>query len=65
MMRSVGDGRNFVEEERPRASYISSMMSLASIEVDNVEKYKVVCATFPAYENGYISSASLTEVPSR
>lgn len=49
MMNSVGNGRSFVEEERPRASYMSSMMRPASIDVDNVEKYKVVCATFPCH----------------
>lgn len=66
IMRSVGDGRSFfVEEERSRASYMSSMMRPASIDVDNVEKYKVVCATLPLYEYGCTSSSSLTRVHSR
>lgn len=49
MMRSMGDGRSFVEDERPRGSYMSSMARPASIDVDNVEKYKVVCPAFLAY----------------
>lgn len=58
MMRSVGDGRSlFVEGERSHASYMSSIMRPASIDVDNVEKYKVVCATFHVDEYGCISSS--------
>ena len=49
MMRLMGDGRSFVEDERPRGSYMSSMTRPASIDVHNVEKYKVVYPTFLAY----------------
>ena len=60
MMRSVSDGRTFAEDERPRGSYMNSMLRPASIDIDNVKKYEVVCAIFPAYMSGYFSGSSLT-----